>query len=166
MRIDRGVLVCLFAAAVPFAHGAGPTDSTAGSSGIVAPAPVIVKGTSATPLQLERGRPTPAKPDSWWWVHAGTALLLAGTSADVASSWKQPEGNPWLAQNSGPYKGKFYTSGAVKKSLLSAGLVSASYVLAKRWPKTRRFVGMFDMTIGAALTGVAANNVVQNPNLR
>lgn len=166
MRINRGVLVCLFAAALPFAYGAGLTDSAPEGSGAIAPAPIIVKGTPATPLQLERGRPAPAKPVSWWWVHAGTALLLAGTSADVASSWKQPEGNPWLTQKSGPYKGLFYTSGAVKKSLLSAGLVSASYVLAKRWPKARRFVGMFDMTIGAALTGVAANNVVQNPNLR
>ena len=166
MRNARGILVCLFAAMVPLALGAGPTDSTSGSSGAVAAAPIIVKDSSATPLILERSGPMPAKPDSWWWVHAGTALMFAGTAADVASSWKQPEGNSWLTQNSGPNAGKFYTAGAVKKSLLSVSLVSASYVIARRWPKSRKFVGMFNMAVGAALTGVAANNVAQNPNFR
>ena len=101
--------------------------------------------------------------DSWWWVHAGVAVQLAGTFSDWATSWKQPEGNQWLAQSGGDYAGRFYRTGTAKKFALAAGLSLVSYGLAWKWPKMRRFVGIFNLTMGGGMAAAAVKNVAQNP---
>ena len=168
-------MACLFGTAVAYAQRTEPSGST---STAYASAPWTASpaaGAHAIDNAAESEPPSaivtpalasPAKPQAWWWVHAGVALQVAGNLADVATSWKQPEGNSWLAQSSGPYAGKFYTSGALKKTLLSVCLASASYAIAYKWPKTRRLVGIFNMTVGAGFAAEAANNLAQNPNLR
>ena len=100
---------------------------------------------------------------SWLWVHTGVAMQLAGTFGDWATSWKQPEGNQLLAEPGGKYAGRFYRTGTVNKVALSAGLVAVSYAVAWKWPKTRKYVGVFNMSVGAGYGAAAISNVVRNP---
>lgn len=100
---------------------------------------------------------------SWLWVHAGIAVQVAGSFADWATSWKQPEGNQWLAESGGPYAGKFYRSGLTQKAGLTAGIAVVSYAVAWKWPKARKYVGIFNMAAGAGFAGAAISNVVRNP---
>jgi len=169
------VAVCLFGAAAAYAQGTEPSGSTSAAYASAPSMPGPAVGTPAIDNAADSksaaaiATPAVAPPDksqAWRWVHAGVALQVAGNLADVATSWKQPEGNSWLTQSSGPYAGKFYTSGALKKTLLSVCLASASYAIAYKWPKTRRLVGIFNMTVGAGFAAEAANNLAQNPNLR
>ena len=100
---------------------------------------------------------------SWQWVHAGVALQAAGSFGDWATSWKQPEGNSLLAESGGRYAGRFYRSGTVQKAAFSGGLALVSYAVAWKWPKTRKFVGIFNMTVGAGFGAAAVSNVIRNP---
>jgi hypothetical protein len=97
------------------------------------------------------------------WVHAGVAMQVAGSFADWATSWKQPEGNQLLAQSGGQYAGRFYRTGTVDKVAISAGLAAVSYAIAWKWPKARKYVGVFNMAAGAGLGSAAISNVVRNP---
>jgi len=100
---------------------------------------------------------------SWMWVHAGVAVQVAGSAADWATSWKQPEANQWLAEPGGAYQGTFYHEGTVRKDGLSAGLAAASYVLAWKWPRARRYIGIFNMSIGAGYGAAAVSNRLRGP---
>jgi hypothetical protein len=100
---------------------------------------------------------------SWHWVHAGVALQVAGSFGDWATSWKQPEGNGFLADSSGRYAGRFYRTGTARKAAFSGGLAAMSYVVAWKWPKTRKYLGVFNMTVGAGFGAAAISNVIRNP---
>ncbi len=90
-------------------------------------------------------------------------MQVAGNFADWATSWKQPEGNSLLAQSSGTYTGRFYRTGTVRKGLLSGGVALLSYAVAWKFPKTRKFVGVFNMSMGAAFSAAALENIRENP---
>jgi len=108
--------------------------------------------------------PAPRGSDtSWLWVHSGVAMQAAGSFADWATSWKQPEGNQFLAEPLGPYQGRFYREGTVRKAALSAGIAAVSYVVAWKWPRARKFIGMFNMTVGLGYGATAIRNVATNP---
>ena len=111
---------------------------------------------------LRTTREAPSAP-SLLWVHAGVAMQVAGSFADWATSWKQPEGNQLLTQSSGPYAGRFYRPGTVNKVALSGGLAVVSYAIAWRWPKARKYVGVFNMSVGAGFGSAAISNVIRNP---
>jgi len=100
---------------------------------------------------------------SWLWIHTGVAVQVAGSFADWATSWKQPEGNQGLAQSGGQYAGTFYRSGTVRKAALSGGLAVVSYVMAWKWPKARKYIGVFNMAVGGGFGAAAVSNVVRNP---
>jgi hypothetical protein len=104
-----------------------------------------------------------SNPPSWLWVHTGVAMQVAGSFADWATSWKQPEGNQLLAESGGQYAGRFYRTGTVNKVALSAGLAAVSYAVACKWPKMRKYVGVFNMSVGAGYGAAAVSNVVRNP---
>jgi hypothetical protein len=110
-----------------------------------------------------RTTPEASPSPSWLWVHTGVAMQVAGSFADWATSWKQPEGNQLLAQPSGPYAGRFYRSGTANKVAISGGLVVVSYAIAWKWPKTRKYVGVFNMAVGAGFGSAAISNVARNP---
>jgi hypothetical protein len=128
------------------------------NSGAVATA--VLPTSSVAPVQ-----PTVSlqKSDSLWWVHAGVTAQLAGTFADWATSWKQPEGNSLLAQSGGEYAGRFYRSGTAIKFGIAAGVTAVSYVVACKWPKTRKYVGIFNLAMGAGFSAQAFRNVAENP---
>ena len=90
-------------------------------------------------------------------------MQVAGSFADWATSWKQPEGNSLLAQSSGTYAGRFYRTGTVRKGLLSGGIALVSYAVAWKFPKTRKFVGMFNMSAGAGFAAADFRNIEVNP---
>ena len=100
---------------------------------------------------------------SWLWIHTGVAVQVAGSFADWATSWKQPEGNQWLAQSGGQYAGKFYRSGTVEKAALSGGLAVVSYAIGWKWPKARKYVGVFNIAVGGGFGAAAVSNVARNP---
>ena len=112
-------------------------------------------------LRVTTGESSPSP--SWQWVHAGVAMQVAGSFGDWATSWKQPEGNQLLTESSGPYVGRFYRTGTVNKIALSAGLVVVSYAIAWKFPRARKFVGVFNMAVGAGYGAAAVSNVVRNP---
>jgi len=93
-------------------------------------------------------------------------MAAQSTTVGFTPSWKQPEGNQWLAEPGGPYAGKFYRSGTVRKAALSAGLAVVSYAVAWKWPKARKYVGVFNMAIGASFGAAAVSNVIRNPYLK
>ena len=101
--------------------------------------------------------------DSWWWVTTGVTVQVAGSFADWATSWKQPEANSLLAQPSGTYAGRFYRTGTVRKGLFSGGIALLSYAIAWKFPKTRKFVGVFNMAAGTGFAAAALRNVQENP---
>jgi hypothetical protein len=103
------------------------------------------------------------KADSLWWVNAGVTAQLAGTFADWATSWKQPEGNSLLAQSGGEYSGRFYRTGTAIKFGIAAGVTAVSYVVACKWPKTRKYVGIFNLAMSAGFSAQAFRNVAENP---
>jgi hypothetical protein len=117
---------------------------------------------AAVPCRAQETNPY-SHPDSWWWVTSGVTMQLAGSFADAATSWKQPEGNSMLADSSGPYAGRFYRAGAMRKGLLAGGIALASIAIAKKFPRTRKFVGVFNMTIGAGYAAAAFRNTQVNP---
>jgi len=104
-----------------------------------------------------------AKGDSLLWVHTGVAVQWAGTFSDWATSWKQPEGNPLLAQSGGQYAGRFYRTGTELKFALAGGITLASYAIAWKWPTTRKFVGILNMAMGGSFAAQAIRNAVVNP---
>ena len=123
-----------------------------------APEPILIR---------QRAEPGKApRSAAWLWVHTGVAVQVAGNVADWATSWKQPEGNQWLAQSGGPYAGKFYSSATVRKAALSAGLAVVSYAVAWKWPRARKYVGIFNMTVGVGFGAAAVSNVIRNPSLQ
>ncbi len=104
-----------------------------------------------------------SRADSWWWVTSGVTMQMAGSFGDWATSWKQPEGNQLLADSSGAYAGRFYRTGTVRKGLLSGGMALVSYVVAWRFPRARKFVGVFNMSVGAGYAAAAVRNIEENP---
>jgi hypothetical protein len=92
--------------------------------------------------------------DSWKWVHAGVAAQWAGNVADIKSSWGHPEKNGWLAANNG----RFTAEGAGKKIAVGAGITAVSYFVAKKWPRTRKYVGVFNFSVGVTWGQQAVRN--------
>lgn len=136
--------------------------SSAQESDLLAPEPSVAYVAPATATtsanQVAHGA------DHWWlWVNCGVATQVAGSFADWATSWKQPEGNQLLAESSGPYQGRFYREGTARKIGLSAGIAAVSYLVAWKFPKARKFVGIFNMSIGAGFGAAAVSNVMNNP---
>jgi hypothetical protein len=128
---------------------------------LLSPATSLLPGSSYV-ASLRSTRDT-SPPPSWLWVHTGVAMQVAGSFGDWATSWKQPEGNQWLAQSGGQYAGRFYRTGTANKVAVSAGLAAVSYAVAWKWPKTRKYVGVFNMSVGAGFGAAAISNVVRNP---
>jgi hypothetical protein len=120
----------------------------------------IVVPTSSIAVQPA---PSVSKVDSLWWVHAGVTAQLAGSFADWATSWKQPEGNSLLAQSGGQYAGRFYRTGTAIKFGIAGGVTAVSYLVAWKWPKTRKYVGIFNLTMGGGFAAQAVRNVKDNP---
>lgn len=108
----------------------------------------------------------PAPPPSWNWIHAGVAAEIMGDGLDWATSWKQPEGNRLLAETGGEYSGRLYRVGSWRKGAAAAGIALVSYGVAWKWPKLRRYVGIFDLSLGATWAVVACSNVARNPYYR
>jgi hypothetical protein len=90
-------------------------------------------------------------------------MQVAGSFADWATSWKQPEGDAMLAQSSGTYAGRFYRTGAMRKGALTGGIALLSYAVAWKFPKTRKFVGIFNFSLGAGYAAEAVRNAEVNP---
>jgi hypothetical protein len=109
---------------------------------------------------------TTSTPPTWSWVNVGVAAEVMGNSLDWATSWKQPEGNQLLAQQSGNYTGELYRTGTNRKIAVAGSLAIVSYAIGWKWPKLRKYVGIFDMVSGATWTGVAFSNVARNPYYR
>ena len=68
-----------------------------------------------------------------------------------------------MAEPGGRYGGTFYRSGTVHKAGLSAGLAVVSYAVAWKWPKARKYIGVFNMAVGAGYGAAAVSNVIRNP---
>lgn len=157
LRLSRIFLPALALAIFTGAARAQPSDSdTNDAATLVAP--------SGSAIRIHEA---PAKGrESWWWVHAGVTVQWAGTFGDWATSWKQPEGNSALAQSGGQYAGRFYRTGTVLKFGLAGGVTALSYAIAWKWPKARKYAGIFNMTMGGAFAGQAIRNAVVNPYYR
>ena len=82
------------------------------------------------------------------------ATVLAANAADVASSWKNREANPFVA---GPTAQFGVTSFAIKSGFVGASLVMQHFVLRHRPDLQKRLAWMNFVTAGA-LGGVAAHN--------
>lgn len=90
----------------------------------------------------------------WWKRHlADTALHLAATSADAASSWGRVELNPVLRSADG----RFGAKGAAIKGTFALGVELVKWRLAKRHPR-ERWVRALSLGPAAAFGGVAARN--------
>ena len=112
-------------------------------------------------LPLEENRPPSMLP-----VHAGVSIMVMGEFADWATSWRQPERNPLLAERSGPYTGLLYKTGTYRKLGLTAGLVTASYAVAWRYPRHRKLIGWLGVAVGYTALCVALSNILRNPYYR
>jgi len=94
-------------------------------------------------------------------VHA-VSPCSAGSFADWATSWKQPEGNQLLTQSSVRTPAGFYRTGTVNKVALSA---ARRRQLRHRMEMAqgRKYVGVFNMSVGAGFGSAAISNVIRNP---
>jgi hypothetical protein len=82
------------------------------------------------------------------------AALVAGASADVASSWGAREGNPLLRGNDG----RFGSRGASIKLGMIAGGLTIQYFTLKRHPEAARSTTICNVVAAGALGGLAARN--------
>lgn len=90
----------------------------------------------------------------WWKRHlADTALHLAATSADAASSWGRYELNPVLRSADG----RFGAKGVAIKGAFALGVELVKWRLAKRYPR-ERWVRALSLVPAAAFGTVAARN--------
>ena len=94
------------------------------------------------------------KPSRWRAVwHASQAMLVAGSTADVASSWGKYETNPLLRTGS-----RFsVSSAAIKLGILSAGL-TAQYYVAHKHPDRIPYFASANMALAGVLGIVAVHN--------
>ena len=129
------------------------SDDARDTASTVVPSPVVGVQPSLTQ----------AKKDSLVWVHVGVTAQLAGTFADWATSWKQPEGNSLLQQSGGQYAGRFYRSGTAVKFGIAGAVTGVSYIIAWKFPKTRKYIGIFNGAMGAGFAAQAFRNIADNP---
>ncbi len=98
------------------------------------------------------------KPPSWWWVHAGVAAHAIGSAADGYTSWERIELNPILRERTGRMQGRFYRAGVGVKAGEFAISTAAVYLIGRKWPGTRRWLGIIQMGRGAVYGGIAIRN--------
>jgi len=99
---------------------------------------------------------------------AAVAFQLIGNTADIATSWHQPERTHWLATD-GRFQGKAL---AIKISL--SGTVSVASVLVSRLhPRSRKLrqtiqlvVCSGNVVLGGIWASTAVSNTLHNPALR
>jgi hypothetical protein len=92
--------------------------------------------------------------------------MAMGHFSDWATSWRQPELNPWLAEKTGPYTGQLYRAGTYRKAGTVAVFAGLSYLAAWRYPKARKWIGWISGGSGVAALGMAVSNVIRNPYYR
>jgi hypothetical protein len=119
-------------------------------------------GTAAAQAPNVQPSPNP----TWNWINAGVGIQVLGNSLDWATSWKQPEANSLLANTSGQYTGQLYRTGSYRKAGVSGGLTVVSYLVGWKWPRTRKWVGILNMSLGGMWAGIAFSNVARNPYYR
>jgi hypothetical protein len=83
------------------------------------------------------------------------ATVLAANGADVASSWRNRDANPFVA---GPTTQFGVTSVAIKSGFVGASLLIQHFVLRHRPEMAKRLAWMNFVSAGA-LGGVAAHNM-------
>lgn len=88
----------------------------------------------------------------WKW---STAALLAGTSADMASSYGHRELNPLLAGQDGRFGGR----GVVIKAGMAGGVILFQWIVLRRNPRASKVFGIANIGAGAAFGSVASRNV-------
>lgn len=98
------------------------------------------------------------KPPSWWWVHAGVAAHAIGSSADGYTSWERIELNPILRERTGQMQGRFYRVGVGVKAADFAISTVAANLIARKWPGTRKWIGIIGIGRGAVYGGIAVWN--------
>jgi hypothetical protein len=98
------------------------------------------------------------KPPSWWWVHAGVAAHAIGSSADGYTSWERIEWNPIPRERTGQMQGRFYRVGVGVKATDFAISTAAAYLIARKWPGTRKWIGIIGIGRGAVYGGIAVRN--------
>jgi hypothetical protein len=103
---------------------------------------------------------------SRWWVRGPVLAHLGAAGLDALSSWKQPEANGMYRQQSGPFAGRFYTTGAARMAGFTIGLTSASEILSALKPRWRRAIGVLNLGAAGAHGGASAYNLSKNPNSR
>src|ERR1035438_8124677 len=90
---------------------------------------VLLAAMAASLSAQTANTPTPAPNPTWNWVNVGVAAEVMGNSLDWATSWKQPEGNQLLAQQSGNYTGELYRTGTNRKIAVAGSLAIVSYAI-------------------------------------
>jgi hypothetical protein len=111
----------------------------------------------ALALCIAHAQDRPAKP-KLKWVIAAVSFQSAANTADIISSWQQPEATKWLATN-----GRFQAKAIGVKISISGAVSAGSILIARRWPHTRKLVEVFNIAIGAPFAGAAAYNFHVNP---
>lgn len=85
--------------------------------------------------------------------HVGQALLVAGNTADIATSWGKYETNPLLRTGS-----QFgYSSAAIKLGMMVGGLTLQHYV-ARKHPDRIPYFACADLALAGVLGIVATHN--------
>jgi hypothetical protein len=90
--------------------------------------------------------------------HVSQALLVAGNTADVATSWGKNEANPLLhtgAQFS-------YSSMAIKLGMMTGGLVAQHYI-ARKSPDQIPYFASANLVVAGLLGAVALHNTTVPP---
>lgn len=80
-------------------------------------------------------------------------ILIAGTAADAASSWHQPELNPVLARR-GEFSG---SSVAIKGGIVGAQIIVYS-LIERKHPQFRNIGDASEIAEGALFASVAVRN--------
>lgn len=87
------------------------------------------------------------------WHLLAKLILIAGSSADSASSWHKPELNPLLSHN-----GVFDQRSVMIKAALLTGQLAAQHELTKHQIISERDAALVNFGEGIALGAVAARN--------
>ncbi|MCZ2149556.1 MAG: hypothetical protein LC126_17500 [Bryobacterales bacterium] len=126
---------------------------------------VLLASSAAYGETLVTPRPEQRQGRGKWWK-ISTALLVAATSADAASSWGHQEANPLLRGGNGRFGGQ----AIALKALILGGTAGAQYFLLKRHPKAEKYAAVTNMILTGAFSAAAASNYARHggssaPNL-
>jgi hypothetical protein len=93
----------------------------------------------------------PLAAQDWNWVYSGIAAHAIGSAVYGYSSWGCNEMNPILGN-------RFQHRAVMLKSVEFGATAAATYLIARKYPRFRKVLGIVNLGMGGVYSGMAVRN--------